>query len=142
MSTKIVITPAIKKSDILDQLVIRHSNCHAREVVTLGAEHIDLFAWRGTRTVLYVVITTEEEFRAEFSKRNRQAPIDSVGAEKYFVCPYRMIENYEIPKGWGLIYAEQHGSDGLNLVTVVNSSTMPCDLRKEKDILLSILSNR
>lgn len=130
----------IFEKDVLDYLELKYANACVREVVVYGGEEIDFFTWYYGHTALFVISDDRDVIMADVAKRKKQSPSESVGEEKFYVCPLGTILPHELPSGWGLIVFD--AEQPFMSETLVRSDLMSCDLRKEKSIFMNYLSKQ
>ena len=75
-------------------------------------EKVDVIAFRSSCSLMIESKVSRSDFRADAKKPERT--FGGVGTYRFYITPIDMISVCEIPKGWGLLYA-----DGNKIIEVV-----------------------
>lgn len=75
---------------------------HAR---TSTGEKPDAIGWGHGVSVMIECKATRTDFLADKRKPFRRDPSKGMGDFRIYLCPTGLIRPYEIPEGWGLLYA-------------------------------------
>lgn len=82
---------------------------HVREMVCLNVSEIpDAIGFNYYGSCIIEVKVTHADFIADQKKPFRQNG-DGMGNYRYYLCPENLINEDELPKGWGLIYVSKSG---------------------------------
>ncbi|HEX5435413.1 MAG TPA: hypothetical protein VFY05_14335 [Candidatus Angelobacter sp.] len=78
-------------------VVLSEQSCAAGETP-------DLIGWKGKcRSVLVECKVSRADFLADREKPFRRDPQQGIGCERFYLTPHGLIENSELPRGWGLL---------------------------------------
>jgi hypothetical protein len=74
------------------------------EQACAGGEMPDAIGWkRACHSVLVECKISREDFLADRDKPWRSKPEGSVGCERFYLTPARLLRQEELPAGWGLL---------------------------------------
>ncbi len=65
------------------------------------SERPDIYGLRGYKNIMIEVKISKADFKADFKKKKSNG---GVGYGRYYLCPTGLIEENELPKGYGLLY--------------------------------------
>jgi len=68
-------------------------------------EEPDIFGWGqdGETTILIEVKVSRADFLADGTKPWRKRGVPALGRKRYYLAPAGMIEDHEVPDGWGIL---------------------------------------
>lgn len=104
------------------------------EIATTGEEP-DVLGWQSSGvSILYECKASREDFNRDSSKPHRARPDAGVGQARYYFTPKNLIDEEELPTGWGLIEF-----DGKRFYRKRGSGVHKAFETHEKTILISVL---
>lgn len=114
-----------------------HSACCLvlTEIVTGAGETPDVIGWNGYSSILLECKVSRSDFKADAGKYFRREPERGMGRQRYYVAPVGVLEESEIPEGWGFIEVDSKKATRVRRA----SSMFEPDLRCEIAVLLSLL---
>lgn len=69
-----------------------------------SGETPDVIGWKGKcRSVLIECKTSRADFLADQQKPFRRDPAQGMGCERFYLVPRALVDENELPKGWGLL---------------------------------------
>ena len=75
-----------------------------------GTEIPDVIGWRDPGWVVVVEVKTSlNDFGRDKHKRRAERPDLGMGSRRYYLVPEFLIEPYQTPPGWGLLYVNDQG---------------------------------
>jgi len=72
-------------------------------MVTYG-EEADAIGFSSNGSFLIECKASRSDFKSDKNKRFRQTPEMGMGTYRYYFCPWSMIQKWEIPHEWGLLW--------------------------------------
>ncbi len=102
---------------------------------TRSGEIPDVIGFSSGGSVLIEVKTRRADFLVDRKKPFRICPESGVGELRFYCCPQGMIDKYELPFDWGLLYADEKGKISMELP----ANRQVSSLQNERVILLSVL---
>ncbi len=77
----------------------------AAEIGTLNHETPDAIGFRADVSYLVECKTSKADFLADGKKITRQHPKYGLGNYRYYMCPPKIIQEFDLPDKWGLLWA-------------------------------------
>lgn len=122
--------------------LLNNKNYHYRcnyvvvEFVALCEESPDILGFKGgSQTLLVETKMSRSDFFADRKKRHRNDG-SGVGEFRYYLCPEGLINEEELPSGWGLLYCYP---DGKIKPVKESSQFKDRDMINETTIMYSII---
>lgn len=95
----------------------------------------DVLGWASWCSVLLEIKVSRPDFLKDKNKTFRKQNNLGVGDLRYYLCPAHLIEEEDLPEGWGLLwYREETGVEIIKKATKLESN-----LHCERTLLLSYL---
>lgn len=77
------------------------------EFATYSNESPDVIGWKGGLSILLECKTNRGDFLAEKNKpARRRMPELALGRQRYYLCPWGLINKDELSKNWGLLWVK------------------------------------
>lgn len=95
----------------------------------------DAFGWGGWTTQLIEVKVSRSDFLSDKKKLWRKEPEQGLGAFRSYLCPEGVIKPDDLPKDWGLLYADDKGK----ITKVVEPESQARNHGEELQLVTSIL---
>lgn len=98
-----------KHSDLIpiayDWVMKRGCGVAFKELNTITGEYPDVIGFQSSGfSILIEVKVSRNDFLADRKKSFRINPEMGMGTYRFFMCPWGLIKQHELPHGWGLIY--------------------------------------
>ena len=85
----------------------RQSSTVFYEFAASAKENPDIIGWSSGFSTLIECKATRSDFLGDSKKTVRRNPRTGMGQRRYYLCPAGMIELEDLPKKWGLLWAEK-----------------------------------
>ena len=95
----------------------------------------DAFGWGSSTTQLIEVKVSRNDFLSDKKKFWRKNPFYGIGRYRSYLCPSGLIKPKDLPKYWGLLYANDKGK----ITEIVESELQECNHIEEMNLITSIL---
>ena len=77
------------------------------EFATYDNESPDIIGWKSGRSILIECKASRGDFLSDKNKpARRRMPELALGRQRYYLCPWEMINKNELPERWGLLWAK------------------------------------
>ena len=104
------------------------------EMTSSSRETPDAIGWYNGRSYLVECKASRADFNADPKKSFRKYPEKGVGDYRYFMTPRGLVDDMELPDGWGLLEVE---GDRIFFQRV--SDRFDIDVTEERTMLLSLI---
>jgi hypothetical protein len=85
----------------------RQSSTVFYEFAAVAKENPDIIAWSNGLSTLIECKATRADFLRDSKKTARRNPKAGMGQRRYYLCPPGIINLEDVPKKWGLLWAEK-----------------------------------
>jgi hypothetical protein len=85
----------------------RQSSTVFYEFAAVVKESPDIIAWSNGLSTLIECKATRADFLRDSKKPVRRNPQAGMGQRRYYLCPPEVIKPEDVPKKWGLLWAEK-----------------------------------
>src|SRR5580693_10695319 len=85
----------------------RQSSTVFYEFAAAAKENPDIIGWSTGFSTLIECKATRSDFLSDSKKKVRRNPKDGMGQRRYYLCPAGTIQMEDLPKKWGLLWAEK-----------------------------------
>src|SRR5580658_4136818 len=85
----------------------RQSSTVFYEFAASAKENPDIIAWSSGFSTLIECKATRADFLSDAKKTVRRNPKAGMGQRRYYLCPAGIIKLEDLPKKWGLLWAEK-----------------------------------
>lgn len=109
-----------------------------------NGEYPDVIGFRSHgQSTLIECKNSRADFLADKNKSFRKTPSLGMGSHRFYLCPWGLINENEIPEGWGLIYVNENGKAVLQKSAYKGNSTFQNTMDKnivaEHGLMYSVL---
>lgn len=98
------------------------------------SERPDVFGWNYWTTAMIECKVSRSDFLADAKKQFRTNPTDGIGEYRFYCCPYGVINESDIPDGWGLLWLVEN-----KIVQIRPAERQKANSRNEFHILASLM---
>jgi hypothetical protein len=85
----------------------RQSSTVFYEFAAVVKESPDIIGWSNGLSTLIECKATRADFLRDSKKTTRKNPTIAMGQRRYYLCPPEVIRLEDVPKQWGLLWAEK-----------------------------------
>jgi hypothetical protein len=85
----------------------RQSSTVFYEFAAVVKENPDVIGWSNGLSTLIECKATRADFLRDSKKTTRNSPKIAMGQRRYYLCPPEVIKLEDVPKKWGLLWAEK-----------------------------------
>ena len=76
------------------------------EFATYDNETPDIIGWKSGRSILIECKASRGDFLSDNNKLWRKHPYMGLGRQRYYLCPWGMINKEDLSKHWGLLWVK------------------------------------
>lgn len=105
------------------------------EFATYDNETPDVLGWKSWLSTLIECKASRGDFLSDANKLQRRHPQMGLGRLRYYLCPWEMIRQEDLPQRWGLLWARS----GRIYIKLQASPFPEYDLRGELRFMASML---
>ena len=103
------------------------------EMVTYG-EEADAIAFGTNGSFLIECKATRSDFLSDKNKEFRRSPAQGMGTYRYYMCSWSMIQTWELPENWGLLWVK-----GKRIYNPVKAQPQDKSYSSEQRLLVSAI---
>ncbi len=105
------------------------------ELASSTSETPDVLGWHDGRSFVIECKMTRADFKSDWKKGFRSIPEKGMGNFRYYLMPWELVAERELPKNWGLLYVNTRGT-----VRVIRPAWwQACNQQAETNVLISTI---